>query len=135
VPSPEHLFLVQMLIPRIRSIGYHIVASDTYYFQLGQLRLRKPPAIARHQPDLVGIRRSSPRLAIGEAKIATDLRTRHTREQLFDYAKIPDAILIVAIPEAARLEYEILANEIGLSNLPNVSCLLVPRELMRNAET
>ena len=134
MPSAEHNFLVQMLIPKVRSRGYHIVATDTHYFQLGPLRLRRPPALVRHQPDLVGIRHSPPRLVIGEAKIGSDLRTRHTREQLSDYARLHDAILIVAIPEAARSAYEKLANEIGISHLRHVSCLLVPEELMHNAE-
>jgi len=134
LPSAEHRLLVQMIIRAMHSAGYRVVASDTHYFQLGNVRLKKPPALDRHQPDLVGIRSRAPRLSIGEAKTTNDLRTRHTREQLWDYAQVRDAVVIIAIPEGAATTYLKVATEIGLSNLPQIRVLKVPEALISHAE-
>jgi hypothetical protein len=130
MPSRVHRLLVQLLVPRLHALGYTIVASDQYYHELGPFRLKVPPVIVEHQPDLVGIRTNSPRLCIGEAKTAPDLRTRHTREQLLDFVNQDDAMLVVAFPAGAILEFERLLLDLGLTSGERIQGMGVPEALL-----
>ena len=130
MPSRVHRLLVQMLVPRLHALGYKVVASDQYYHELGPLRLKVPPVIVEHRPDLVGIRRDSPRLCIGEAKTAADLRTRHTREQVLDFVSQVEATLIVAFPAGASLEFERMLADLGLTSGDRLQGMAVPEALL-----
>jgi hypothetical protein len=130
MPSSTHQLLVQMLVPRMHALRYQIVASDLYYYQLGRLRLDSPPVLARHRPDLLGVRGRSPRFCIAEAKTAGDLRTRHSKEQLSDFASVPDAMLLVAVPSGALATLERVVGDLGIQTGPRFECLAVPEALL-----
>lgn len=130
MPSRVHRLLVQMMVPRLHALGYRVIASDQHYHQLGPPRLGLPPTIVRHQPDLVGVRPNAPRLCIGEAKTAADLRTRHTRDQISDFSHQSDAMLVVAFPAGASAIFEHVLLELGLMTTDRLEGLPVPEALL-----
>jgi hypothetical protein len=120
---------VQFLVPRVRFLGYEIVASDQQYALLGGRRVPVPPAISRHMPDLLGSRDDSPIFCIGEAKTAGDLRSRHTREQLIDFSAAPDCHVIIAVPASGLAALQKVLGEEGIAFNARFECMVVPDQL------
>jgi hypothetical protein len=130
VPGNVHKFLVQLLIPRVVSLGYRIVASDQSYYTLGERKIPSPPAIARHRPDVLALKAETPIFCIGEAKTVGDLRSRHTRQQLVDFTSVVDSHVIVAIPASGFHILQGVLSEEGLALGPFLECLSVPEALL-----
>jgi hypothetical protein len=129
VPGNAHKILVQFLVPRLRFLGYEIVASDQQYAILGGRRVPVPPVISRHMPDLLGARDDSPIFCIGEAKTAGDLRSRHTREQLIDFSAAPDCRVIIAVPASGLGTLQKVLGEEGISFNARFECMVVPDQM------
>ncbi len=130
MPGSVHKFLVQLLIPRVVSLGYRVVASDQSYYTLGKTNIPSPPAVARHRPDILGLRNTPPIFCIGEAKTVGDLRTRHTRQQLVDFVSVIDSHVIIAIPAGGLSILRTVLEEEGLVFGPHLECLPVPEVLL-----
>lgn len=126
----RHKFLVKSLIARARSLGYDVLATDTFYPTAGESPLRLPQKILRHHPDLLAARKEHPVLCIGEAKTAGDLHSRRTREQLQDYASIPDTLVMIAVPEGAVTEVRQLVSELDIRSGSIVQLIAVPEVLL-----
>lgn len=126
----NHRKLVQLLITRMQALGYRVVASDQHYTVLGHDSVPIPPSVARHSPDVIGARSEDPILCVGEAKTPGDLRSRHTREQLRDFASLPDSLVIVAVPRSAIGSLRETLRELGIDEGPRFQCMAVPDELI-----
>lgn len=127
----SHRRLVQLLITRIQVLGYRVVASDQGYTILGRGPVPIPPLVARHSPDVIGTRSNDPIICIGEAKTPGDLKSRRTREQLKDFASLPDSLVIVAVPFSALGRLRDTLTELGIEESPRFQCMAVPDELIR----
>ncbi len=126
----SHRKLVQLLITRMQALGYRVVASDQGYAVLGTDSVPIPPSVARHSPDVIGARSADPIICVGEAKTPGDLRSRHTREQLRDFASLPDSLVIVAVPFSALGRLRETLTELGIEESPRFQCMAVPDELI-----
>ncbi len=127
----SHRKLVQLLITRMQALGYRVVASDQGYAVLGRDNVPTPPLVARHSPDVIGARSEDPIICVGEAKTPGDLRSRHTCEQLRDFASLPDSLVIVAVPFSALAKLRETLRELGIEESPRFQCMAVPDELIR----
>jgi hypothetical protein len=71
--------------------------------------LPDPPAVGRHEPDLLARAAQAERLVIGEAKCGDDLFTEHSQEQLSDFSTHVEksgehAAFVLAVPAGWRQE-------------------------------
>lgn len=119
-PSPEHQALVKALINHFQSsLGLSIIAAAYPGFT-------QPPAHGRHEPDVVALDQNGV-LHLGEAKLAYDLSSDMTLEQLLDFSNrvmtntsIPVPLHLVVYRQdepslQATLRYQ------GLSSNPNIN--------------
>ena len=125
-----HQRLVQLLITRMQALGYTIVASDQNYAVLGGKQVPIPPTILRHSPDVLGARSEQPILCVGEAKTPGDLNSRRTREQLADFATLPDCLVIVAVPASVQALFENMLQGEGIARSPRFECMAIPDALL-----
>lgn len=130
MPGSTHKALVRVLALRMNALRYKVIAGDWNYPLLGSRQLRKPPAVGKHQPDLVGWRVEPPRLCIGEAKTAGDLEGARTRRQLVDFCKVEGGCVLVAVPNRALPRLREIVLELGLREGPALECIGVPEPLL-----
>lgn len=78
-----HQFIADLVARRMNIDGYEVVSFEGENSS-EEIKLKLPPKILRHRPDLIGTKQDS--LAIGEAKTANDFRER-TKEQLEDFTE------------------------------------------------
>jgi hypothetical protein len=86
--SHEHELIVAMVARYIREQGYELVGLECSLSWLFGDGFRLPPSIVLHRPDILGVRRESPFLCIGEGKTRNDLHSERTRRQLKDFAEV-----------------------------------------------
>ncbi len=132
--SKRHQFIVSCLARKMRERGYEVVAFDGNHTQIGTTRLKIPPQIARHRPDLIGVRHNMAEICIGEGKTQNDLHSQRTKEQLVDFAEMEGCELIIGVPMGAKQALFGLLSSLGLRGKENVSCLLVPEGLFPDEE-
>src|SRR3989339_1117937 len=108
--SRQHDFLIQMIMIKMQSLGFEVIASDSHYYK--SISSRIPPTIVTHRPDCIGFRQEDSSICIGEAKYSGDLLSSRTKKQLHDFVELCSLNekyhCIVAIPskECARLKKE-----------------------------
>ena len=131
--SQAHQFIAEVLSNEMYSQGYEVVSFEGQN-QTEIIKLKLPPTILRHRPNLIGIKENS--LAIGEAKTANDLGQR-TKEQLQDFSNNrfwPSTIehkLFFGIPMSAKEEFMEMVK--GLNIDENNLCIVeVPDRLLLN---
>ncbi len=133
--SKVHQFIADLVARRMNIDGYEIVSFEGYS-QSEVIKLKLPPKIIRHRPDLIGIKSNS--IALGEAKTINDFHQR-TKEQLEDFTNgllslRADNKVYLGIP----LSFEDEANKIiKLWNLnaSNLIILAIPDRLLPYDET
>lgn len=136
MPSKMHQMLVDLIGRKMHEKGYIPVAFDGRNYVAHGEQVHIPPRIGRHRPDVIGINIKTKVLCIGEAKTASDLSSERTREQLSDYANIMGITsrqrfeLIIGIPKSAESALLTLMSRLVLKELPNVSYILLPEELV-----
>lgn len=128
----DHRFLVRELIVLAQRWNYRVLSSDGRYDLLGPAVSALPAKVLRHQPDLLAIRESMPRLFIGEAKTSQDVGTRRSREQLLDFSSVPDALTVFAVPSRSAARLRAIIRELGLREDEALKCVAVPEELIGN---
>lgn len=132
--SRQHDFIIKMIEMKMKTMGFHVVASDSMYFN--NIKRNIPPTILNHRPDCLGFREKDQTICIGEAKYFNDFYSNHTLEQLKDYVSlINDKIyLIIGIPlnEKDKLQNILKHFEYKTDNL---IILYVPKELLPKNDT
>src|SRR5882757_9906522 len=98
MPSLAHQFIADNIARRMNIDGYAVVSYDGIK-EYQDVKLRMPPKIKRHRPDLIGISNDG-EISIGEAKTAEDF-TAHTSEQILDFFS-SGFKLYVGVPLSAR---------------------------------
>lgn len=118
--------------------GYEIIAYDGDYSRIENSNLSTPFKILRHRPDIIGLSPDRSKICIGEAKTHDDIRSKRTKEEFVDFARIGeeikmDAKLIIGVPKSScSLLYKVM-NELQLNWGKNIECILVPEDLFPNA--
>lgn len=140
MPSIVHQFITICLIRKMKEKGYEIIAFNGDYTKIDTIAYKIPPQILRHRPDILGIKRETLNLCIGEAKTTNDLFSKRTKDQLVDYFYIISSSLfhncelIIGIPQKAEEILKNLLNNLGLMNANNISYLLIPEILFPKTE-
>lgn len=134
VASKIHQFILALIVRKMKSEGYEIIAYDGNYSKIENMALRIPFTIIRHRPDLIGISLDKSKICIGEAKTNSDLRSDRTKEEFVDFASIGDVIgknikLIIGVPKNSNLILFKIIKELKLQNNKNIEFLIVPEEL------
>ena len=133
--SKVHQFIADLIVRRMNLEGYEVVSFEGTS-EAEQIKLKLPPKIRRHRPDLIGIKPKS--LAIGEAKTANDLTIR-TKEQLQDFTNDtnwPPEVehqVFFGMPMSIEERFERIVNELGISD-KNLIVLPVPDRLLPDEE-
>jgi hypothetical protein len=95
-------------------------------------RLPIPFEIAAVRPDVFGICKHSTRIAVGEAKTADDVCTRHTIQQFKVLGHLRDrqtgelCKLYIGIPRSAAYALDRVLASVGLINKHHVTRLHIP---------
>jgi hypothetical protein len=124
---------VQELVVVAQRWGYEVLGADVRYYLLSGRTVHIPPKILRHRPDLIAARKSAPFLLIGEAKSASDIDSKRSREQITDFASIAGAMVLLAVPRGSEHRVTHLLEELGISPGQNVRCIAVPEALFPDA--
>ena len=127
----KHDRLVLLLSRKMRLDGFKIVAYEGK--RLPGFPEELPMPIIRHRPDIIGITRG--KIAIGEAKTASDLNSRRTREQILDFynakTKSGNSMLVyIAITKEARSKLESILDRFSLIQKTRIKILEVPELLL-----
>jgi hypothetical protein len=129
--SEAHQFIAEVIANKMYAEGYEVISFEGHN-QTETVKLRLPPKILRHRPDLIGIKKQS--IAIGEAKTASDLGKR-TREQLQDFtnndlwpADIEHKVFF-GIPTSIKEEFMRMVKRLGIDE-NNLLIIDVPDRLL-----
>src|SRR6266850_2177864 len=134
MPSLRHQWLLLWVARKMERDGFWLTGYDGPTPQGGSRNsLPPPPCIGGFRADAWGVRMDPlPRLAIGEAKTAEDVETRHTREQLRLFSRIrcgttgAPAQVYVGAPQSAAAALDRVLVEVGLLGRPGVVRVIVP---------
>jgi hypothetical protein len=132
-----HEFILSCVSRKVRERGYEIVAYEGDYKKISNISFKIPMKIIRHRPDIIGLNKNQSKICIGEAKTYGDIFSKRTKEQFSDYSEVIkdpniEAELIIGIPKDSEQDLIDLLSKITLREHPNVTYLLVPKELMPN---
>lgn len=133
--SRAHQFLAMCVLRKIREKGYEIIAFEGDYTKVDTIPFQIPPQIINHRPDVLGIKRETLDLCIGEAKTTKDLFTKRTKEQISNYVSLMSSHLfnncelIIGIPQSAEKAFKKLLVNLNIFNVKNLSYLLIPEKL------
>lgn len=136
MPSKLHQMLIGLIGRKMKEKDYEVVAFDGNTFRFDGQKLKLPPTIKRHRPDIIGINIINKRICIGEAKTRGDLNSHRTKEQLIDYSttrtKTNNELveIIIGVPESAVGDLKRLLINLGLSNNDKISFLFLPEVLV-----
>jgi hypothetical protein len=133
--SKIHQMLVGLISRKMRELGFSIVAFDGSDYLFNGQKLKMPPTIIRHRPDIVGYNFETKSVCLGEAKTSGDLFSKRTKEQLLDYASValiscPIPInVIIGIPKNSEPDLIKLFKELKIMGKDNISYIWLPEEL------
>lgn len=130
--SKVHQFIISCLVRKIRDKGYEIIAFEGNWETIGMTKLKIPPCVLRHRPDVIGINTSATNFCIGEGKTQNDLKNVRSKEQFIDFANEKNCELIIGIPKSSEKILLSLLKEINLFERKNVSYVLIPEVLFPN---
>jgi hypothetical protein len=124
-----------MVARYVKEQGYELVALDCSLSWLFGDSFRLPPAIVLHRPDVLGVRKESPFVCIGEAKTRNDIHSARTHCQLKDFAeaKIGESGLtcevVLGIPADCKEVVGRLLFSLGIPQ-ERITVIPVPRPLL-----
>ncbi len=131
MPTKAHQFIADSISLHLYSLGYEVVGYEGIS-SINKYKLKLPPKILRHRPDIIGVKSKS--VAIGEAKTADDV-SRRTKEQLQDFTNSQNWIkginylVIFAYPSSFDKYFNNLIKKLGISTL-NLKTLPIPDRLI-----
>lgn len=125
--SRAHQFMLTLLVRKMRLLGFEPIAYDGDSYQIGKNKLKIPPTIIRHRPDVIGIDINNI-LCIGEVKTIHDLSSPRTSSQLKDFSKCAPVIICTAKHAEDKLSK--LLKRINLLFQKNIELLIIPDELI-----
>lgn len=129
--SKAHQFIADLIARRMNLEGYEVVGFEGAS-EVEAIKLKLPPKILRHRPDLIGIKPSG--VAIGEAKTADDLTVR-TLEQLQDFTNDTNWSnqighqVFFGIPMSVQDKFQKIIKDLGVND-ENLTILPVPDRLL-----
>ena len=129
--SRAHQFLADSVARKMYQEGYEIVGFEGEN-STEIVKLKLPPKILRHRPDLIGVKTQS--IAIGEAKTASDFTSR-TKEQLLDFTdntewqKGVEKKVFFGIPMSIEEKFKELVKDLGIST-KELFILSIPDRLL-----
>lgn len=139
--SKAHQLIAGLVARKMREKGYTIVSFHGNEKIISNISLSVPPTIKRHKPDLIGVDLINKKICIGEAKTKSDLNSKRTKEQFYDYSNLLTASkkhceLIIGIPKSSeRKLLDILKSlDIDPTTNPNISYVWMPDELLPEEE-
>jgi len=127
-----------MVARYIREQGYELVGLECSLFWLFGDEFRLPPSIILHRPDILGVRKKTPFLCIGEGKTRNDIHSARTRRQLRDFsdAKVGETgvccELVVGIPADCVVMLRDLFATLAIP-AERIKVIPVPRPLLADA--
>ena len=129
--SKAHQFIADFLATKMYAEGYEVVSFEGEN-STENVKLKLPPKILRHRPDLIGIKKQA--LAIGEAKTASDLslRTREQLEDFTDHENWPTGVeykIFFGIPMSIEDKFRKMIKDTNI-NESNLAVLTVPDRLL-----
>jgi len=132
-----HEFILMCVARKIRERGYEIIAYQGDSKKISNMSFKLPAKIKRHRPDIIGIKQEILKICIGEAKTASDLFSKRTSEQFFDYYEaiknpIITAELVIGIPSFCENDLLNLLSSLNMKGNPNVTYICIPKELFPN---
>jgi hypothetical protein len=122
----------------MREKGYEIVSFDGDEYLFDGQKLKIPPQIKRHRPDIIGFKFQTREICVGEAKTGEDLFSKRTKEQLLDYSETKTLSMakhieiIIGIPKSAEDDLIRLLKELNLFGKNYISYIWLPEELVDN---
>lgn len=138
MPTKLHQMLIGLIGRKMREQGYDIVAFDGTEYLFDSQKVRLPPTIIRHRPDIVGFKIVTKEVCVGEAKTKRDLLSKRTAEQLLDYASTKGFStgkfikVILGIPKSAEVDLINLLQRLNLLSRDSISYVWLPEELVDN---
>jgi len=127
--SLGHEFIVKCLVMKMRELGIEIIAFDGDWRKISTIKLKTPPIIKRHRPDVLGLHYHSNELCIGEAKTQNDLHSERTKEQLVDFSSIDNCIFIIGIPKTAEMALLNLLGDLRIALSSSVQYIKISEDL------
>jgi len=121
-----HQFIAELIARKMNIDGFEVISFDGLS-ESERTKLKIPPKIIRHRPDLLGIDRQK-NICIGEAKTAGDMGPR-TQEQLEDFSSI-GVRFYIGIPSSAEWELEKMLKKYVQPNNGLVLVVKVPDRLL-----
>lgn len=133
-----HQMIVGLIGRKMREKGYEIVSFDGNEYLFDGQKLKIPPQIKRHRPDIIGFKFQTREICVGEAKTSEDLFSRRTKEQLLDYSETKSLSIgkpieiIIGIPKSSEDDLIKLLKELSLLGKDYISYIWLPEELVDN---
>jgi len=138
MPSTAHQTLLLWAVRKMAGDGFAIAAYDGKSHQGGTWNgLGAPPTLAGVRPDAWGY--DAVRVALAEAKTASDIDTAHTRVQLRAFVRLrareggATCRLYLAIPRSAARALDRVLAELGLVGSADIVRLHIPDILLEEA--
>ena len=129
--SAPHQFMLSLLAMKMKSLGFEPISYDGNSYQIGMTKLKIPPTIYNHRPDIIGINVND-EFCIGEVKTVNDLSSHRTKQQIIDFSK--SAKFIICTTKSAQEKLVNKLNRLGLLFNRNVEMLIVPDELIPDVQ-
>ena len=129
--SVAHQFMLSLLAMKMKSLGFEPISYDGNSYQIGMTKLKIPPTIHNHRPDIIGIDING-EFCIGEVKTENDLSSYRTKQQIIDFSK--SAKCIICTTKSAQEKLVNKLNRLGLLFNRNVEMLIVPDELIPDVQ-
>jgi len=135
MPSDAHKFISNMIVMKMFQMNYEIVSFDGEHIYLKNTKIKAPPSLKRHRPDLIGFNSKSKKICIGEAKTKNDLNSSRTREQIEDYSSLitksnKEVDFIIGVPISGIKKLNEILKKLELSNRSNITILKIPDRLL-----
>ncbi|NPE28628.1 hypothetical protein HNV12_11795 [Methanococcoides sp. SA1] len=129
--SEAHQFMLILLARKMKSLDFEPIAYDGDSYKIGTLKLKVPPTIHNHRPDIIGINIDN-EFCVGEVKTENDIFSERTKQQLIDFSKKNKFIICTTSSAQEKLVQKL--NRLGLLFNKNIEMLIVPDELIPDDE-
>ncbi len=133
MPSKGHDFIVKMIEIKMNELNFKIVAKEEHYYNPYYSKIKLPPSISNHRPDLIGYSQNDS-VCVGEAKYYNDLRSLRTIEQLKDYfsliQKSEKIFLIIGLPSSEMSSLFKILDKNNLEMNERITILQIPDSII-----
>ena len=137
--SEHHDFIIEIIKLKMKQKGCTIVASEGKYKNRELIKIKIPPQILRHRPDVIGYNRSKNAVFIGEAKYFGDLASKRSKQQIEDFGNLAvkkeNIYFVLGFPLSEEDKVRVILKKKDLDQCKKIILLKVPdRWLVSNNE-